>query len=231
MIPFAFLKQAAGGFDPATLALTGFFVGYSGSPWNGTASAGTSGGESVSEATNPPTASGGAAVFSGSSSHLLTGDALGDYLDGDGWGIHLRVKLDSVVADPGNGNRYTIGSILVDSAAYFGIFPHSNGITVECADGIGAASNLTIACGTGSYKTVQVRYNHAGNGKLQIRIDGGAWSEETYGAIGAFAGLLRMGCDYSAAAFASFSLKGCLVSDYVPDDTECDDVKTYLDAL
>lgn len=40
-----------------------------------------------------------------------------------------------------------------------------------------------------------------------------------------------MGCDYSAAAFASFSLKGCLVSDYVPDDTECDDVKTYLDAL
>lgn len=229
--PFAFLKQAAGGFDPATLALTGFFVSYAGSPWNGTPSAGTSGGESMSEGTNAPTASGGAASFDGTND-LMTGDALADYLDADGWGIHLRVLLKSgQPADPGNGNRYTLGAILVDSDAYFGIFPHASGISVECADGISAASTLTIACGTGSFKTVQIRYNHAGNGKLQIRIDGGAWSEETYGAIGSLAGLLKMGTNYSSAAFAAIEVAGCLISDYVPDDAECDDIKTYLDAL
>lgn len=233
--PFAFLKGAGGPppFDPATLALAGFFVGYTGaSPWEGTASAGTSGSEDLTEATDPPANTGPIAEFDATLSQKLTGDALSDFFDADGWGIHLRIYIPSgQPADPGNGNRYTLGSILVDSGAYFGVFPHDSGISVECADGIGAASNVTLAVTEDAWISVQIRYNHAANGKIQIREGGGSWSEQTYGAIGDLSGLLRMGCNYDASAFATFQIKACLISDYAPDDTECTDVLSYLDTL
>lgn len=230
MRPFAFWKPA-GGYSPAGLALSGWFAkNYTASPYNGTASAGTSGAKSFTEATNPPSAGGGVATFNGTN-QKLTSTALSGYLNSSGWGIHMRVNLTSVPADPGPGGRVAIGSLLCDDGAYFVIAPSASGISVELADGVGAASTLTLACATGSYKTIQIRYNLAASGLIEIRVDGGAWSSQAYGAIGSLTGVLKMGTNYNNSAFAAFAHKATLISAYAPSDAECNNIASYLASL
>lgn len=81
-------------FDPTTLSLTGYWrADYSGSPWAGTTSIGSSGSNSLSEATNPPTTGTTQngwtpASFNGTSSKLTAGGTIATYTNAlafSGW--------------------------------------------------------------------------------------------------------------------------------------------------
>jgi len=223
-----FARVPASAFDPATLTLTGYWgPDYAGAPWVGRGSFGSSGVNDLVAGT-APAASSGAADFDGVDDYL-DGPVLSDIIGAGAYGLHALVYLDTVPADPGNGNRYTLGGIVSDSSAYIGLFPHAGGVTWEIADGIGAASTLTVACGTGAWHRVQVR----GNGTtIEMRVDGGSWSSQTYAAIGGLGGTLRVGTEYTAgAAFLDGRVKALLTSDYAPGNTECDDIDGWMVTL
>jgi hypothetical protein len=171
----------------------------------------------------------GAADFDGLNDYLTDNvSSLASYLSASGWGIHMRALIRSVPADPGAGSRYLIGALLADGGANFVLAPHSGGVTLECADGIGAASTLTVACGTGVWRDIQARYNGT---QLQLRVDGGAWSSQTYGSIGNLAFVLRMGANYNASVACDVQVKGLLTTAYSPTDAEANGIRSYLATL
>jgi hypothetical protein len=181
-LPFAFLKEAGGGaFDPATLALTGWWrASYAGSPWTPTASAGTSGSNgNLTEATNPPAV--GTAVnsldpadFDGANDKL-TGPNASALFDAADWSAWVLFKAASAPADQGAPYRYTNPAFFAEGgSAYIGMGFSSGGIhVVQYQTGLGTHKELILACGTGAWHLAQAKYDGT---DLKLRLDSGAWS-------------------------------------------------------
>jgi hypothetical protein len=194
--PFSFIKGDAGPFDPADLALEGWWqAAYAGGPWEGTASAGGSGSQDL-DATNDPSVglsvNGYAtASFNGTNDHL-DGANCSTFMtttNFSGWAL-LNVSTianndasvtnqDNIVTTSGTG-RWGIG--LSDNGAG----------TVNTTLRIYTGVNRTVSTSfvTAAWQLVQWR---ADGSTIEIRVNDGSWASATGGTIDSLAFALRVG--------------------------------------
>lgn len=175
--------SVAAAYDPAALALYGWWRGsYASSPWSGTASAGSSGSRTLSEASNPPSAGStvngyAPADFDGSNDYLSAAGTMGDYYTAatySGWAL---VNLDAIGTN--NANPYLNEHILAPSAnARHGIALRSNGTVWPWSydTGSGLYDGPTAAISTGAWQLVQWKRE---GGDLKVRVNESAWATNT----------------------------------------------------
>lgn len=201
----AFYNAAAvaGPYNPATDALTGWWKPhYAGTPWVGSASVGTSGSNNLTGAPPPNVGAGVGgwtpADFDGATT-FLSGAALSTFLGAGAtaWRMAVLVNARTVVADPGAGSRFNAPCIASDTAAFFVIAVTNSGVSMEMADGVGAASTLTVAMSTASFHVVTAGYDGV---NLWLRIDAGTPQTQAYAVIGGTAANLQIGANWNHAA-------------------------------
>lgn len=229
-------------FDPATLSLTGWWRDYPGtSPWSGTASAGTSTSNSISEATNPPNA--GTALNAHATANFDgTNDVLGDSVgsldtyvnagDGSGW---VLFNADTATSDSGAGTRYNNPQFFIDSNGVMGCGFSTAGVHVFVTDGSNGITEKVIACATGGWHLVSWKYHYASPGlTLSIRLDGGAWQTATSGAGSGLSGTINpdsihVGPRYTGGTvFFDGRIAEMATSDTFISDANFDNVKSYI---
>ena len=165
-------------FDPATLALTGWWrADFAGSPWVGTASDGTSGDNDLSEATTPPDTLGDAinslepANFNGTNDVLASTAHLADFV-GDSSSGWVLFNADSAVADAGAGSRLSNPQFFGDQNQLLGCGFSSAGIHLAVFTTVGSTREVAIACGTGGWHLAQWRVTH--QTRIELGLDSGA---------------------------------------------------------
>lgn len=188
---------------PLDLAWTGFWrANYSGSPWPGTPSAGSSAGRDLSEAISPPV--GGTpqngytpADFGGVSSILRTADpAEGVYIGATTCTIHAVVKVRSAPA-PGANVFDDPCLIVTQNSATLALGFSSSGVAFGVYTSGGPVQTAYVPL-TGGYDVIQARLDGT---NASVRVNGGAWSSV---AATDFASdptnVLLVGSDYTGAA-------------------------------
>jgi hypothetical protein len=191
----------SGLLDPAALSLTGWWRGaYSGSPWVGTASAGSSGSRNLTEATNPPAVgtalNGYATADFGGTNSVLSGAALSTYLNASAFSLWVLFNADAAASSA--GGHYASPYLFGDSATYMFLSFDSDGLNVRVSDGA-TFPTVTVACATSGWHLGQVVY---GSSTIGLRVDGGAWSTSaTCAAISDLTSTTRTGLSYSGNAF------------------------------
>jgi hypothetical protein len=232
------LGGRAGGvavFDPATLALTGWWradstTGYVSGTWDGAASAGSSGSRDLTEATNPPgtgTAYGGhtAADFDGTNDRLATALTLNDFINNNAFSIGAIFEIDAAFADAGAGSRYTHPQFFTDTTdAYFGFGFSTGGVNLSCN---ASATERVVACGTGAIHCAQGKYDGT---TLSLRVDSGARSTVLSTGPAGLAGTMAMGRNYTATNFINGRIIELYVTDLTLSDDSEDDFKEYWNA-
>lgn len=176
-----------GAFDPADLTLTGWWRGpFSASPWSGVASAGTSGSNAFSEATNPPsvgsTLNGIAPPdFDGSNDNMSTSAQLSAFISSSatascsGW---VLFNADAATADAGAGSRHNNPQFFSDANQVLNIGFSSAGVHVSIYDTGAAYTERVIACGTGGWHLLCWRITHGS--LVEASLDGGAFQTTSF---------------------------------------------------
>lgn len=177
------------GFDPGTLSLTAWLRNYSGDPWSGTTSVGTSGSNTFTDAVNAPatgTALNGSGTADFASVNTLTPDGtVNTYFDSyalSGW---VLTKLDSA----------TSPYFLYDINAIFSLYASSSTLYLELNLG---ATSVSKAISTGSWALVTFRYDGS---DLQIGVNeapgasGGGSTTSYTDSLSNLTGTLTFGAD------------------------------------
>src|SRR5690606_13622046 len=107
--------------------LTGFWRGsFSGSPWVGTASAGSSGTRDLTEATNPPST--GAAQngyvpadFDGTNDVLGNATAMSTLLTASGYYYWALFELDAITGTLADSSAFSNAAVWSDSGGFLGM--------------------------------------------------------------------------------------------------------------
>ncbi len=221
-------------FDPATLSLTGWWrASYSGSPWSGVASAGTSGTRNLTEATNPP-ATGEAlngftpADFDGTNDKL-GGDTGSNLYSASAYSGVALVYVDAITTDD-SGNPYLNDGIICSSGTGdFGTTLRSTGPTVDVFHWNGSSyEKASATLSTGAWQLVQWKLE---SGTLKIRVNSGSW--QTASASGGAASLgssSRVGANYNASDFLDGKLAELMLSNTALSDANFDNIKGYLNS-
>lgn len=181
-------------FDPASLALSGYFKGYLSSPWAGTASAGTSGANSASSATPPLTSSqdgNSTALLNGSSQYL--GGAAGDmstYVSASGFLMGALVRATSLVADPGAGLRYGATPIFGDSTTFINMGLTTTGPVICGYDGAYKDNIATVSNPVNTWIAV---FAWRDSSNLFVQANNGTPVSVACGAIQSLTGSMQIG--------------------------------------
>lgn len=203
---------------------------FTGAPWVGKASAGTSDTIDATEATNPP-ATGAAldgytpADGDGSNDQLEFPGTRGDY-DGAGneWSCTIMYSLDSAAAPA--GNTYENAHLIGCNSDELGIIVSSSGVKVVQHDGAfkqcPAASWLTAP--TAAYHVVQAKYDGT---TLSCRVDGGARSTTLAGAPSANS-VMRLFRGGGASAYTNGQIKEVIWAPSALDDADEDGIYSAL---
>lgn len=202
MFPFSFIKPNVPAFDPATLALTGWWKpNYGGTPWVGTASTGSSGSRNLTEVDNAPST--GSAVngltpadFDGINDRLLTGALMSALFTAAAGSLAIVFNSDTAAADAGASAPYGNPPLLADTNGLFIVGFSTSGVRVGYYDGA-TWNSVAVACATGGWHVVFVRWNGT---NLEVRLDGGSWSSVARANISDVTGQVRLGI-YSTTLF------------------------------
>lgn len=227
--------RGAGGaalFDPATLSHTLLYLPDYAYPWTGAASAGTSGGRNLTNAT----AGARPAVGAGANGHASADfDGVDDLLDSP---INTTVALSAaastvwfiakartVPAD--SGIAYDQGTLFVDAANG----DQNIGLTnagLRCAYYASGYKERSLACAPGAWFFGCVRH---GSGDLALRVNGTWTAPVACGNLSYLGtGLVRVGKAYGAYNFDGEVL-AYGVSNTAFVDEEIDDLHSYMQAL
>lgn len=202
-------RSGAGGgaFDLTSLAWTGLWqVSYSGSPWVGSASAGSSGGRNLTEATNPP-ASGGPLNgftppdFDATNDRLDTGAVLLSDLIGNSCGGVVLFNADTSSADGGAGTRFANPQFLIDTNAILGVGFSTAGVHLAALDTGATTTEVVSACGTGGWHLLRWRVTDATT--IEVGVDSGAMVSTSFAGKtlhGSRGTLVRVGCRANGGA-------------------------------
>jgi hypothetical protein len=229
--PFAFWKAPpSAAFDPATLTLTGWWRGsYSGSPWTGTASAGSSGSRDLTEATNPPGT--GSAVngftpadFDGTNDVLTNATAISTLLSASAWSMWALVNLDAI--NTNNADVWLNDPILNDSGAFWGVHLKSGG-TVHAYQWDGASKSVSETVSTGGWALVQAKYNGT---NLLLRVNSGSWQSAAAGNISTLTGTLRAGVTPTGGHALDGKVLELALAASALSDANFDNVKSYVNS-
>lgn len=211
-------------FNPATASLTAWWRDFASSPLSGTASAGSSGSNSLTEATDPP-ASGGALnghaamQFDGSNDKLTANGTLDTYFNanaGSGWAL---VTVDAVTT---NAAGFSANDCIISSvtSGRFGLFLTNNAGTYSVNLGIfDGAAKVTAASGNIALATpTLVRFKWNGS-NIFVNTDGFVWTSAAAGSIDNVTFGLQAGVSPSGAVFTDVNTYEIGLSDTVLDDT------------
>lgn len=219
------------GFDPATLAMKGWWRGsYSASPWVGTASAGTSSAENLTEATNPPsagTAQNGfnPANYDGTNDEISSAQELSVFVNDAAGSCWALFKADTAVASAGAGVRVEDPGIICQNGAgvVWGITFSTSGVCAFIFDTV--YQEIVIAAATATYHLAQMKWNGT---NLLFRLNSGTWQTlACTGLTPGNTGTLVTGRNYGVAFFDGQVLDTG-ITDIVLTDTEFDNVKSYV---
>lgn len=183
-------------FNRATLSFTGFWKpgNYSAGTWTGTASAGTSGGRHLTEATNSPAVYSHAAKRFGLFGALPDFDAVNDHLNlpgnlgtyhsasYSGWALIRPTKLtaNNTTATQAYANHGVISSA---SSAYWCLCVRANGEAVIRHYNSGGSPIEPAAGEIANNVFSLIQWNYDGT-TLKIRVNGGDWTSITTTALG-----------------------------------------------
>lgn len=218
------MAPGAASFDPTTLSLTAYWrANYSASPWSGTASTGTSGSNTLSEATNPPGT--GTAVnsytparFDGTNDQMTASGTVATYLGTRqfaGWVLWRPTAISDGWGDYTNVMMYV----------YLG-----SGPTYTMRYNAGASSDVSVACpGLNQYQLVTFR--HTGSA-YQIGVNtapgaaGGASSQANTSNMSNRTGTIKIGqsaiVNWMNASVLEWGMTNTTLS-----DATFDQIKTY----
>lgn len=230
--------RAGGGaavFDPASLALTGWWranstTGWDSATFDGVASAGSSGSRDLTAGTAPASRafSGHQAPdFNGSTHWLQTTLTLDDFINSNAFSVWCLFYADAAVADPGDANLYSSPQFFTDKTnAYFDFGFTDGGVHLSCN---GCATVIQIAAATGGLRLAQGKYDGT---NLKLRVDGGARTSVASTGPAVLTTEVRMGGNYVATPTQFFD--GCIVDFGITDstlsDADEDNVKSYINA-
>jgi hypothetical protein len=169
---------------------------YSGSPWAGTASAGASGSQSLTEATNPPTSSSGPAGniadFDGTNDKLGTGAATSNIYTTTaqyGWAL---IKVDAINTNDANFALNDPITMTSGTAQWAVILRDAAGTrTVEHWLFTGAVNRSAVtSISLAAWTLVQWKQNGT---TISIRTNSNAWVDNTGGTVNSLAANLEVG--------------------------------------
>jgi hypothetical protein len=209
-VPFSFIKPSgAAAFDPATLALSGWWrASYAGSPWVARASAGGSGGNgNLTEATNPPatgTAVNGLtpASFNGTTQIIANANALTTFITSTAWSIALLIKPTATAVARSVGAGYNDPAIISETTqGYWYLTYTTSGVTIGHYDPTaGVWKEANQACSSGSWHLVQAWFDAT---NISISVDSVAATNVASTDQGvAGVGPLTLGKAFAAAYYA-----------------------------
>jgi hypothetical protein len=196
--PFSFIKSGASVFDPATLALTGWWrADYSASPWNGIASASSSGGRNLTEATNPPTAGTSQngkvpAAFNGTNSELSNATAMSTMLSASTFTLFALFRATTAQAA---GSPFAEPLLFGDTGGNVGMTFTTSGVGAFC---YGGGTPLRSACGTGAYHCAMMRLV---GGTMGVKVDSNAEATATETNLVTLTGTVRVSRGNSGGFF------------------------------
>lgn len=228
-------------YDLATRALTGWWEGddYDAGTgtWTGKASAGTSGANDLTEATNKPsvgaTLNGIATVdFARASSQKLTADGnIATYLSSSQYAFAVLLKARAWANDDPDANL--ADGIFADSNGIFSLSGRTTGpgLILEHYDTLGADTRATGSSDVGSWQLVIGRYSSS-TGFLELSDDGGAtwgtpvacldlnWSSPV--------GAIYVGCEYVLTKFFDGEMATLIFQDSHWNNTDVANVVSYI---
>jgi len=225
---------SAAAYDPAVLSLTGWWradgaSGYDDSSgvWYGVASAGSSSGRNLTEATNFPSA--GTAVnghtppdFDGSNDVLANATAISTMLTASAWFGWWLVNIDAIATS--SGTSYSNDVIMNDSGAYWGIHLSSaSGGLVYAYQWDGAEKAVSAAIGTGAWTLICARYDGT---NLRLKVDSGTVQTVAAGNISTTTGTIQCGYNVATAYNGRMADIGLMAS--AGSDALFDDIKEYV---
>jgi hypothetical protein len=181
-------------FNPGELVLPGWWrASYAGSPWVGTASAGGSAGQNLTEATNPPGT--GAAVngfvpadFDGTNDEL-TGAACSTFITTTNYGGWALVFIDAINTDNTANLMLNDAICGTTGTAEWGVYLRSTGPVV----GVATASTTSFVetpIALNTWQLVQFKGNGTNN---FIRVNNGSWLNGPGSTIASLAAALNVG--------------------------------------
>lgn len=189
----AYQYDPTSSYDPAVLSLTGWWrADYSGAPWVGTPSAGTSGSHNLTTLAADPTA--GTAVNTHPPAHYASSQLAGPtalttiWTAGAGTILAL-VKASSLATE--TGNVYDDPTVLRDTNADTGLSLTKSGARGFIYDG--AYKSATAPFFPGAYHLIRVRWDSSNIG---ITIDNGTEIQTPAGAAAVMSGVLNSGAGY-----------------------------------
>lgn len=222
------LGTAAAVFDPATLALTGWWrASYPGSgTWLGTASAGGSGTQNLLEVTNSPSV--GTAV---NSLDPATFDGVNDKLAGaafstfatssaySGWALINIVSIGTNVAAPSLYDNDNVWS----NGAYAGLVLQSTGnVILYHFDSV--QKGVSASFSTATWQLVQWKYDGT---NIKIRVNGGSWSSTAAGSLADLTSNFQLSASYDGTAHLNGDVLEVGLIDSALSDANFDNVLSY----
>lgn len=229
----AFLMATRGAsalFDPSTMPLTGWWRGsYSASPWAGIASAGTSGGRSMTTATGTGAGVGtslnghAAASFDGAGALRDAVNTTENYLSTTAYRVSLLLYVAS--ASSPAANIYDNPGILTENGGNWGIVVNTSGVhCFHAASGYKVASQ---AITTDEWQAVDVVYDGS---HITVSVDGVGGTPVAAGTLATITGSqFRFGINY-ATAFFEGEIMDAAVADTALSSTSSADWKGYYNA-
>lgn len=190
-------------FDPATLNLTGWWrASYSGSPWSGTASAGSSGSRNLTEATNPPGL--GASInsltpadFNGTNQVLSNSLTFDNFISNTAGTIVVLFKATSAATDAGATSPHQNPALVASTAGgYVTLGFSTSGVRFGTHNGT-SLNSIAVACGTGAW---HLGWAAIDSTNIYAAIDSGSFSSTAWTLSSSFnTDTFRVGSNYNGS--------------------------------
>lgn len=230
-------------FNPATLNLSGWFRAFGGgTSWAGTASAGTSGSRTLSEATNPATVGAtlngvNTASFNGTTKRMLdtTGGAgMSQYHSTTNFGVGILFNAAAITG--GSATTYdnpglwcTQGganlSVCIGSAT-------NDSLIIRVFDSSAGQLSTTIALTgpTSAWNFAQLRCSSTGP-VCEARVNGGSWTALTGGtftSVSGFGSDAGLGINWDQTKFLSGLVSELFTWNILETQANFDNIRSYL---
>jgi hypothetical protein len=218
-------------FDPATLALTLWLKDYAGtSTWSGTASAGSSGSNSIASflASTPGTTTlNGLSIMDTSGIYGIYSGTTDTYFSSAAGTCCALFNADTAAAP--NTNAYQDACFFLDRSGNANVALGFSSSGVRVGLNTGADQTGHVTAGTGTWHFVQARWDAT---DLEVRLNGGTWTTvSSSGGIGtALTGSFYSITNFALDAFFDGKLAQLFAADTKLSDTNLNGIRSYLNS-
>lgn len=217
-------------FDPATLSLTLWVQSsYTGQPWVGKASGGSSGSHNLGASSSPPLVGAPVAMRTpadfGTGGYFLTSlGVANNQIFSAGAGTYCVLFYATTAPAISGSANYARGTFFTDGNAETTFGFGDIGLSM-CIYAAGYVDH-SVACATGAWHLAQFQWNGT---NMRIRIDGGAWSDKPCGPWTPLSPLaFQLGISYgNVYPYGGLVLEE-IASNTALSDTDLDNYRSYL---